>query len=76
MGEVYPEACGGFLEGGTGDCSLVGRAGSCPSGGQDHVKECVYRLCCELSVASGTLSADGWLCFPVLLVVWPQAFQH
>lgn len=27
---------------------------------------------CELSVAWGTLSTDGWGCVPVLLVVWPE----
>ena len=31
---------------------------------------------CELSMALGTLSADGWVCVPILLVVWPEAFQH
>ena len=31
---------------------------------------------CELSVALSTLSADGWGCFPILLVVWPEAFHH
>ena len=30
---------------------------------------------CELSVALSTLSADEWVCVPVLLVVWPKDFQ-
>ena len=28
---------------------------------------------CELSMALGSLSADGWVCVPVLLVVWCEA---
>ena len=43
MGEVGPGACVGFLVGETGTCTLVGGAGSCPSGGQGCVKWCVYR---------------------------------
>lgn len=31
---------------------------------------------CELSVALSTLSADEWVCVPVLLVVWPKVFQY
>ena len=27
---------------------------------------------CELSMALGSLSANGWGCFPVLLVVWRE----
>ena len=60
MGEAGPGACAGFLVGGTGDCLLVGGAQSCPSGGQGHVKLFVYRGGCELSMALGSLSADGW----------------
>ena len=30
----------------------------------------------ELSTTVGSLSAHGWVCVPVLLVVWPEAFQH
>ena len=29
-----------------------------------------------LRVTLGSLSADGWGCVPVLLVVWPEASQH
>ena len=39
---------------------LVGRAGS--SG--------VFWGVCELSMILGSLSANGWGCVPVLLVVW------
>ena len=31
---------------------------------------------CELSMTLGSLSADGWGSVPVLLVVWPEVFQH
>ena len=31
---------------------------------------------CELSKALGTQSVDRWVCVPILLVVWPEAFQH
>ena len=31
---------------------------------------------CELSGALSTLSADGWVCVPMLLVVWPKVFQY
>ena len=31
---------------------------------------------CELSTTLGNLSADGWGCVSVLLVVWPETFQH
>ena len=36
----------------------------------------VLRGCFELSTALGTLSADGWGCVPILMVVWPEAFRH
>ena len=31
---------------------------------------------CWLRTTSGSLSADGWVCVPTLLVVWPEAPQH
>ena len=31
---------------------------------------------CRLSMTLGSLSADGWGCVHVLLVVRPEAFQH
>ena len=52
MGEVGPGACAGFLVGKTGVCPLVGTAESCPSDGQDHVKDCL-----EVAVGSGWLQA-------------------
>ena len=33
-------------------------------------------LNCELKIAFGTLFADGCGCVHILLIVWPQAFQH
>ena len=47
----------------------VGGAGSCPSGGLGHVQCCVWGVC-ELCMTLGSLSANGWGCVPVLLVVW------
>ena len=32
----------------------------------------MLRGSCELSMISGSLSADGWDCVPTLLVVWPE----
>ena len=65
MGEVGSVACVGFLVEGNSACVLdlvflVGRASS--SG--------VLWGVCELSMILGSLSANGWGCVPVLLVVW------
>ena len=59
----------GFLVEGTCSCVLMDEAGSCLSGGQDRVWWCVLG-CCDLIVILGSLSANGWGCVPVLLVVW------
>ena len=32
----------------------------------------VFWIFCELSITLGSLSADGWVCVPVLLVVWHE----
>ena len=42
---------------------LVFLVGSTVSGG-------VFWGVCELSMILGSLSANGWVCVPVLLVVW------
>ena len=42
---------------------LVGRA----------MSDSVFWGVCELSMTLGSLSANGWHCVPVLLVVWPGA---
>ena len=60
----------GFLVEGTGACVLVGGAGSCLSAGQGCVWWCFLGVC-ELSMILGSLSANGWGCVPVFLVVWP-----
>ena len=41
MGKVGSVGCAGFLVEGTGACVVVDEAGSCLSGGQDHVQWCV-----------------------------------
>ena len=63
MGKVGSVACVGFLVEGTGACVLVGGAVSCPSGG-------VFWGVCDLIMILGSLSANGWGCVLVLLVVW------
>ena len=47
VGKVGSVGCVGFLVEGTGACFLVDEAGSCLSGGQDHVRRCV--LGCQLT---------------------------
>ena len=69
MAKVGSLGCAGFLVEGTGACVLVDEVGSCLSGGQDRVQWCVLGVC-ELSMILGSLSANGWGCVPVLLVVW------
>ena len=65
-------ACVGFLVEGTGACVLMGGldlvflVGRAMSGG-------VFWGVCELSMLLGRLSARGWGCVPVLLVVWHGA---
>ena len=59
----------GFLVEGTGACvlwirlHLVFLVGRTVSGG-------VFQGVCELIVILGSLSANGWGCVPVLLLVW------
>ena len=45
---------------------LVGRA----------ISKFVFRGGTELSMALDNLSADGWGCVTILLIVWPEVFQH
>ena len=58
----------GFLVEGTGACVLVDEAGSCVCGGQVHVWWFVLGFC-DLIMILGSLSANGWGCVHVLLVV-------
>ena len=69
MGKFGSVGCVGFLVQETGGCVLmdgvdrvflVGRA----------LFDCVFWGVCELSMILGNLSANGWCCVPVLLVVW------
>ena len=66
MGKFCSVACVGFLVEGTGACVLVDLVflvGKIVSGGA------LWGVC-DLIVILGSLSANGWACFPVLLVVW------
>ena len=75
MGEVGPEACGGFLVGGTGASYWWVKLGLVPLVGRAMLRG-AFIGAFELSVALGTLSADGWICVPILLIVLAQVFQH
>ena len=72
MGEVGSVACVGFLVVGTGalfwwmGLDLVSLVGRTTSSG-------VFWGVCELSIILVSLSANGWSCVPVLLVVWHGA---
>ena len=68
MGKVGLLACVGFLVEGTGACVLLGGAASCLSGGQAAFGG-VFCGVHELIMFLGSLSANGWGCAPVLLVV-------
>ena len=68
MGKVGSVGCVGFLVEGTGVCVLVDEAGFCLSGGRT-MSSGVFWGVCELLMILGCLSANGWGCVPVLLVV-------
>ena len=36
---------------------------------------CVFWGVCDLIIILGSLSASGWCCVPVLLVVWHRVFS-
>ena len=75
VGEFGPVTCVGFLLGGTGACILVVRAWSCPW--RALPCQMVFFWCVtELSTSLGSLCANGWVCFPVLFVVWQWGIQH
>ena len=69
MAKVGSVGCVGFLVEGTSACVLLDEAGSCLSGGQVHAGG-VFSGVCGLIMILGSLSANGWGCVPVLLVVW------
>ena len=68
MGKVGSGGCVGFLVEGTGACVLVDEVGSCLSCGQESSG--VFWSVCEFIMILGSLSANGWGCLPVLIVVW------
>ena len=70
MAKVGSVGCVGFRVKGYGACVLVDEVGSCLSDVEDHVWWCVFVCVCELIMILGSLSANGWGCVPVLLVVW------
>ena len=60
--------CVGFLVEGTGACVLVDESGSCLSGGHECIR-LLFQGVCELIKILDSLSANGWGCIPVLLIV-------
>ena len=68
VGKLVSVGCVGFLVEGTGACVLVDEAGSCLSGGLT-TSSGLFCCVCDLIMILGSLSANGWGCVPVLLVV-------
>ena len=62
-------ACVGFLVEGTGACVLVNEAGSCLSGARTASGGVFWGVCALIMILD-SLSANGWCCFPILVVVW------
>ena len=60
--------------GGTGACPLMVELGLVPLG--RAMSRGVFKGGCGFRMTLGRLSADGWGCVPVLLVVWPEMSQH
>ena len=69
MGKVVSVGCVGFLVEGTSACILVDEAGSGLFGGRTASGDVFWGVC-DLIMILGSLSANGWGCVPVLLVVW------
>ena len=69
MGKVGSLGCVGFLTEGTGTCVLVDEARSCLLVGRTTSGDVFWGFC-DLIMILGSLSANGWDCFPVLPVVW------
>ena len=71
MAKVGSVGCVGFLVEGTGACVLVDEAGSCLLVGR--TASCgVFWGACDFIMILGTLSANGWGCVHVLLIVWQR----
>ena len=75
MAKVGSVGCVAFLVEGTSAFVLVDEAESCLSGGHVHVWWCVLG-CLGLIMILGSLSANGWGCVPVLLVVWHRVSNN
>ena len=69
MAKVGLMACVGFLVEGTGVCVLVDEGGFCLSVGR-NASSGGFWCVCYLIMILGSLSANGWGCVTVLLVVW------
>ena len=62
MGKVGSVGCVGFLVKGTGACVLVDEAGSCLSGGQDHLRWCVLGVCELNMIQAASLLMGAVVC--------------
>ena len=69
MAKVGSVGCVGSLVEGTSACVLVDEAVSCLSVVRT-VSSGVFCSVCDFIMILGSLSANGWGCVPVLLVVW------
>ena len=69
MGKVGSVGCVGFLVTVTGAYVLVDEAGFYLSGGRTTSSGVLWGVC-GLMMILGGLSANGWGCVPVSLVVW------
>ena len=69
MAKVGSVGCVGFLVEGASACVLVDEAGSCLLVGTSMFGGVFWGVC-GLIMILGILSANGWGCVPVLLVVW------
>ena len=69
MAKVGSVGCVSFLVEGISACDLVVVAGSFFFLVGRSASGCVFWGVCDLIMILGNLSANGWCCFPVLLVV-------
>ena len=74
MAKVGSVDCLSFLMVGISASVLVLEAGSCLSDEQYHIRWCVLGFC-DLIMILGSLSANGWGCVSVLLVVWHRMYS-
>ena len=69
MAKVCSVGCLGFSVEGASACVLVDEAGSCLFVGRT-ASSGVFWGVCDVIIILSSLSADGWGCVPVLLIVW------